>query len=396
MGGNLRLGFHYHIPAGALSTGIATVPGYLGRFVDGLAAECDRVVCFLHSVTARDTKAMDYEIASPNVEVVDIGPHASVVERTLATWRATQPVRRRRPDLDVMLVRGPTPLLAPIARAAQPLPVALLLVGDYLTGIDDLPQPRWRKELIRLWSYWNKRQQTSIARRALTLVNSRKLYRELDGRIPHLVETRTTTLTDADFFEREDTCLQRPLRLLYTGRLDRAKGLFDIIEAVAILVAAGEDVVFEFAGWAEKDDPIVEEMERRAVELGLGGRVHYLGFKTLGPDLFECYRRADAYVLASRSSEGFPRTIWEAMAQGLPVVATKVGSIPEYLRDGRTAVLVDPQDPAELAGGLRRLFEDKELRRRLIREARAEARSNTLERRSREIVASIEEYVRQC
>jgi glycosyltransferase involved in cell wall biosynthesis len=339
---------------------------------------------------------MDHVVSAKNVEIVGIGPHAAVPVRSFLPFVFTAAARRHAARLDILLLRGPTPLLAPMAHAVRPTSVALLLVGDYLEGIDELPQPLWRKELIRLWSYWNKRQQLGVARRALTLVNSRKLFRELEGRVPRLVETRTTTLTDSDFFEREDTCLGRPLRLLYTGRLDRAKGLFDIIEAVADLVASGEDVVLEFAGWAEEKDSILAEMAGLASKLGLGDRVRYLDFKRLGPELFDCYKQADAYVIASRSSEGFPRTVWEAMAHSLPVVATRVGSIPEFLVDKRTALLAEAKSPTDLANKLRMVFGDSALRRRLIRGGREEARHNTLGRRSREIVQAIEEYVRAC
>src|SRR5690606_7159822 len=123
-------------------------------------------------------------------------------------------------QLDVFLIRGPSPLLPFMARAVGGLPTALLLVGDYLAGIDDLPQPRWRKEAIRLWSLWNAYQQKRIARNSLTFVNSRKLYKELQQEIPNLVETRTTTLDDSSFFVRSDTCVSPPYRLLYTGRMD--------------------------------------------------------------------------------------------------------------------------------------------------------------------------------
>ncbi len=97
------------------------------------------------------------------------------------------------------MVRGPTPLLPAVVRAAGNLPTALLLVGDYVTGIDDLPQPGWRKELIRLWAEWNKREQTKAAQHSLTFVNSHKLYEELRPQVPDLVETRTTTVNRLGF-----------------------------------------------------------------------------------------------------------------------------------------------------------------------------------------------------
>ena len=193
--------------------------------------------------------------------------------------------------------------------------------------MDDLPQPRWRKEAIRLWARWNKWGQMRAARNSLTFVNSRVLYDEMKHTLPNLYETRTTTLTEDDFFIRSDTCQSRPYRLLYVGRMDRTKGLLQIVEALALLVEHGEDVVLDLVGWPEHNDPVLNELEGLARTKHVDRRVHYLGGKSLGPELFNCYKQADIFVIASLF-EGFPRTIWEAMAHSLPVVATRVGSIP--------------------------------------------------------------------
>jgi glycosyltransferase involved in cell wall biosynthesis len=280
-----------------------------------------------------------------------------------------------------------------VAQAAGDLPVALLLVGDYLAGVNDLPQPRWRKEAIRAWSYWNYRQQLAIARRSLTFVNSHKLYEQLSPHVPHLIETRTTTLTEDDFFEREDTCQGRPFRLLYTGRMDRAKGLFEIIAAVDLLRQRGLDVVLDLVGWPQKGDTIVEELMRDADKRGIGDYIHYQGFKAVGPELFAYYKQADIYVIASQSSEGFPRTIWEAMAHSLPVVATRVGSIPLFLEHGRSAWLLEKTDTSSIAEGLAMLIADASIRKDLILRARQVAKENTLERRTGELYQLLSEWV---
>lgn len=77
----LRLGFHYHVPAEVRSDGVILVPGYLGRFLDGLAGHCERVICFQHSPSEAQCAELDYEIQQSNVEVVTIGRHCSVPER---------------------------------------------------------------------------------------------------------------------------------------------------------------------------------------------------------------------------------------------------------------------------------------------------------------------------
>src|SRR5687767_2159118 len=107
----LRLGFHYHVPA-MLDNGNIYMPGYLGRFIDGLAIHCSRLVCFLHSPRPEEKHQMDFSLSATNVELVDIGPHASVFIRTAFASRFSHHLRSHIKDIDALLVRGPSPLLA--------------------------------------------------------------------------------------------------------------------------------------------------------------------------------------------------------------------------------------------------------------------------------------------
>jgi len=303
-------------------------------------------------------------------------------------------VRRSSRGLDALLIRGPTPLLPLLVRAVQPRPVALLLVGDYLAGRGSLEQPAWRRLPVKAVLRVYDAAQTVAAGGTLTFVNSPSLLAKYRGLVPNLTETRTTTLSARDFFHREDTCLRRPVRLLYTGRYAAEKGLLDLVEATRLLVAGGLDVHLATAGWEEPGSHVMHRVRNALRAAGLRGRFSDLGFRRLGPKLSTVYRGADVFVLASRSGfEGFPRAIWEAMAHGLPVVATAVGGIPGVLRNGVHAILVEPRDPKALADGIRKVIETGELRRSMIAEGLKLARANTLQKRARELVTNIEHFV---
>jgi len=102
-------------------------------------------------------------------------------------------------------------------------------------------------------------------------------------------------------------------------------------------------------------------IEKQIARLGLCKYVRLLGTRTDVPNLLSA---SDILVLASLW-EGLPGVIAEAMASGLPVVATNVGGIPELVVDGKTGLLVPPGDATSLADALSRLIDDPDLRYRL-------------------------------
>ena len=104
-------------------------------------------------------------------------------------------------------------------------------------------------------------------------------------------------------------------------------------------------------------------LERRARELGLRGRVEFLGHVAFDRLVRE-YGRADVFCLPSRQ-EGFGIVFLEAMAAGLPIVAARAAAVPELVSDGESGILVAPDSPVDLAAALDRLLSDPGERLRL-------------------------------
>ena len=147
----------------------------------------------------------------------------------------------------------------------------------------------------------------------------------------------------------------------FTAKKDQAT----LLRAVAELSPAGRDVVAVLVGLG----PLEQELRALAVELGIGGRVRFPGSRD---DVFALLPAFDVFVLSSRF-EGLPIALLEAMATGVAPVATRVGGIPEVITDGQDGLLVDPGDPATLAGALDRVLVDDALRDRLGSHARDRA-----------------------
>ena len=141
------------------------------------------------------------------------------------------------------------------------------------------------------------------------------------------------------------------------GRLVDIKRILDLVKALAFLSPEFPDLHVEIAG----EGPERANLEREVDGLGLQSRVHFLGWRT---DIEQVFRGWDIFAMPSLT-EGFPMAALEAMAQGLPVVASNVGGLPELVEDGRTGLLVPSADAGALAAALRILVSDARRRREM-------------------------------
>ncbi len=179
-----------------------------------------------------------------------------------------------------------------------------------------------------------------------------------------------------------------PVTILYLGWIERFKGVFDLLDAVATLVR--EPSLPAFRVVVAGDGSALDEARARAATLGIEERVEFAGWLT-GEAREANIRDADMLVLPSHT-EGLPNAMVEAMAAGLPVVVTPVGSIPDVVEDGRTGCLVPARSPERLTGALAALVRDGEARIRIGRAAHeaAAARFST-ERAAGQLVALIQQ-----
>jgi glycosyltransferase involved in cell wall biosynthesis len=153
-------------------------------------------------------------------------------------------------------------------------------------------------------------------------------------------------------------------RILFLGRLDPAKGVDELLQACVMLAARHPGLRLVLGGSGDLD-----WVRRRAAELGVANRVETPGWLDAAARDAQL-ARAWLFCLPSHA-EGLPMSVLEAMAAGVPVVATRVGGIPEALADGERGLLVAPRDARALACAIGRLLDDPRLHARLACAARA-------------------------
>ncbi len=156
--------------------------------------------------------------------------------------------------------------------------------------------------------------------------------------------------------------------VIFTGRLIEAKGLLDLLEAWPSLLREVPDAHLVLVG----SGPLEAELRRRAALPSLAGRVHLTGEV---PDVRPYLRAASAFAFPSWA-EGLPNALLEAMAMGLPCVATDIRPIANAVTNGEEALLVPVRSPQELAAALVRILTQCTLAAHLGRAARKRAEAD--------------------
>lgn len=204
--------------------------------------------------------------------------------------------------------------------------------------------------------------------RRITLIPNAVDLTEFDGELPPKSPVRAS----------------HGFHVLYLARLVREKGVFELLDAMAALRQdpASTGTTLTIAG----SGPAYHDVVQRVTALGLGGQVQVVG-PVQGENKVKLLRAADAFVLPSYH-EGLPYSVLESLACGIPVIATRVGGIPDLVEDGVHGLLIEPQSAEAIAEAVTRLACDRALLEQMSRACRLRARERYgLDRLSREFDA---------
>lgn len=178
------------------------------------------------------------------------------------------------------------------------------------------------------------------------------------------------------------------LRLLYIGRIAREKGLYETLQGIRLALELGVDARLTIAGGGAEE----ASLRRYAVALGIAPRVTFVG-PVFGEDKVSLMAGADVMLLPSYS-EGLPYALLEAMAAGLPVIATPVGAIPDVVTHGTHGHLVPARSGKAIAEALAIMAGDRERIGWMSRACRRRVRAAySIERVAREFAVRYREVL---
>lgn len=177
------------------------------------------------------------------------------------------------------------------------------------------------------------------------------------------------------------------IKLLTVGRLTPEKGLIYLLKALKIIREKRHKFVLSVVG----DGKLDKELRNVACDLDLSDSVIFRGCISSKSELLVIYQDADIFLLPSLT-EGIPKTLYEAMARGVPIIATSVGGVPNIIKDSENGLLVPSANPEAMAEAILRLINDEELRIKLINSALETVKEYTLEKQRDRIISILQSH----
>lgn len=259
------------------------------------------------------------------------------------------------------------------------------VIGEFRVGLVAIYGRWWAVPSLLMEKIWR----SHLRKADLCVFVSRFLAERYGKNLGNVLIANESALRKQMIVDRRNLWqVHTPARVLYVGRLSPEKGCEDLVRVGAELKRQGISLELWFIG----DGPLKTRIADMSASLGISVRL--IGSLPWGEKLFQKMREADVLVLPSRT-EGLGLVLLEAMSQGVPVVASAVGGIPEIVQDQVTGLLVRPRDIQGFASAIRTVLIDADVRRRLIENGLEMASRNTLELQTGKVVSAIEELIQK-
>lgn len=266
-------------------------------------------------------------------------------------------------------------------------PLIIDISGDIRYAWERSKYPGWKAWLVSKFGALLHKLFIIGTKNKFIITTGKELYKIFSKNAKESLFFIRNVLPEREIYYRKDTCLHKPFKILFVGRLMEIKGIFYLLEAFKTLVKEGVDAILYVVGWG----PLERRFKEKIKEFNLEKRVKFLGSLPFGPKLLSVYRQADIFILSSLS-EGFPRTVIEAWFSGLPVIVSNVGGLIDFVEDKKTGILIKPYSAEEIKEAVKIILNNKKLRRRIISNALKKAKKYSLEAQAQLILNKLKVF----
>jgi len=295
-------------------------------------------------------------------------------------------------DSNVVMLRLPSPIgwLAYFYSKLYSKPIFLYVAGNVKNvALKGKKYNPLLKPLVFLVTYFFDSLTKFMARKTLVFVNGQEMLSSLNTKYNKCINFIPSLIKKKDIFFRNDTCTKEPIKLIFVGRLVPIKGLIYLLKALKWLKSEKLNVILTIVG----EGPQKKELLLLAKKLNIEKSVEFKTQIPFGEKLFKTYKESDIFVLPSLS-EGIPKSILEAMAFGLPVIATNTGGIPDIIKNKENGLLVAPAEEKEISMAIEQIIRNPKLRKKIIKNGYNFVKNHTLEKQTKFMVNNIKEYFR--
>ncbi|HTP20016.1 MAG TPA: glycosyltransferase family 4 protein [Solirubrobacteraceae bacterium] len=367
--------FSYRIDGDAVYAEVSFI-----RFIEGLAAHCERLVVVGRLAPARER--FPYRLRA--AEFVPLPYYRSGAD--LAAVLRTIPAAIRRfwrvlDDVDVVWILGPNPPQAPLFAILGILRRRKVVLG-VRQNLPELIRHRRRGEPVVICSaHLLERLFRLLSRFVPVVVVGADLARRYRS-AKSILGLYVSLLSESDLIGHDDRRRYDgdELVALSVGRLDQEKNPLLLVDVLECALEADPRWSLHVCG----DGVLAGALAERAARVGVGDRLVQHGYVPIDSGLWDLYMHAHVLLHVSMT-EGAPQVILEAFAARLPVVATAVGGVRDLV--AHRGLLVPPGDPAAAAAALARMVADPGLRSRVVEAGHRTAADHTLQAECRRLAA---------
>jgi glycosyltransferase involved in cell wall biosynthesis len=388
---DFRLGIICSVPAVREADGGLTCNHAIGRLLDQLRTSVPGAQLAI-PVLSVGHKSMKHRLEFTPDEITALPPLKTVMGSQRHFFTTRKILRQFASRFDVLFVRVPFQVPMAVQRLGKPKLLHVISNPHQVIVASSDYRGLMKQLAIRFAAHSNATMRRIAAEPDTRVAsNGAEMWEQLRCRKGRIVVS--SCLYEREMRPRQDLALNQPPRILFVGYLRPEKGIRYLLEAFETLRKRRE-CKLTLVGGTDRVTSSEAEIHEQIRQSPYRDDISIVGLVDFGEPLFELYRNHDVMVVPSLS-EGTPRTIVEARSFGCPVVATNVGGIPSSVQDGRNGLLVPPRDAVALDKAIERILSDDELRRRLIATGLEDAKQQSLEYFTGQLVEELQILARE-